>query len=566
MRFRSVFPPILAAVLVGCGGGSSDTADSAPAPEPETPIGFELETSVIELVEDGVANGMLEFAVEGAQYSSVSVSATSLPGKGRLWLEESGTFVYAPEADQTGADSFEVQLSSKGQTSRTFRIPIQIEPVNDAPVVEVTEGNFPPVGRSSVLSFRVVDPDSEIKDVHADLDGKSLTPMSVDDGLYRYQIQLDNQASVDFREPLVLTVSLREGNTRLEDRLHLYRSLPGKRDGAYTIMGSADKPGYDLVLLSDQYTADQLPLFHRDIDQFLQAKLHEPAINQTLGHWNLHVLFAPVEDDSISQFLIGDVCEGMCGDNELIEQTARTAFSQYDQSMVILNTEQRGGAAGVVAVTSRVDVEAVGWHELGHLYANLADEYDSRAAISEHSALSSKPQLASPPNVTFDSEPRNAPWAHWIENFDDVPGTENASSDQGVGLFLGADASAAMAYRPTFTSMMRSGSDPLGPVNSEAWILGIYPYLDIENAAYPAERTIQSEASVVFGLEGLSYSPLHRFQWRVDGVISAENALSFQCCEANGSRIVQLEVISTTPMVRLLEPENLVDTISWTLE
>lgn len=564
MRFRSVFSPILAAVLVGCGGGSSDKPDSAP--EPETPIGFELDTSVIELVEDGVTNGMLEFAVEGAQYSSVSVSATSLPSKGTLWLEESGSFVYAPKADQTGADSFEVQLSSKGQTSRTFRIPIQIEPVNDAPVVEVTEGNFPPVGRSSVLSFRVVDPDSEIKDIHANLDGNPLSPISVDDGLYRYQIQLDNQVSVDFRDPLVLTVSLREGDTRLEERLHLYRSLPGKRDGAFTVMGSADRPGYDLVLLSDQYTADQLPLFHRDIDQFLQAKLHEPAINQTLGHWNLHVLFAPVEDDSISQFLIGDVCKGMCGDNELIEQTARTAFAQYDQSMVILNTDRRGGAAGVVAVTSRVDIEAVGWHELGHLYANLADEYDSRADKSEGAALLSKPRLASPPNVTFDSDPQNAPWAHWIEDFGDVPGTENASSDQGVGLFLGADASAAMAYRPTFTSMMRSGSDPLGPVNSEAWILGIYRYLDIENAAYPAERNIQSEAPVEFGLEGLSHSPLHRFQWRVDGVVSAENALSFQCCEANVSHTVQLEVISTTPMVRLLEPENVVNTISWTLE
>jgi VCBS repeat-containing protein len=84
----------------------------------------------VELTAAGVANGLLANDTGGA----TSAIKLTDPTKGSVTFNADGTFVYTPNADANGTDSFTYKASDGTEESAPATVTINITPVNDAPV------------------------------------------------------------------------------------------------------------------------------------------------------------------------------------------------------------------------------------------------------------------------------------------------------------------------------------------------------------------------------------------------------------------------------------------------
>ena len=112
----------------------------------------------VNLLEDG--SGSVLFSATDNEQDAVSYSVVTEPAKGSISIEGNTTLVYSGSTDENGVDTALLMVSDIHGGSSYFNLNINIEPVNDAPVIEtssidVTEdvsGNF---------SLSVTDMDSE---------------------------------------------------------------------------------------------------------------------------------------------------------------------------------------------------------------------------------------------------------------------------------------------------------------------------------------------------------------------------------------------------------------------
>ncbi len=80
-------------------------------------------------------------------------------------------------------------------------------------------------------------------------------------------------------------------------------------------------------------------------------------------------------------------------------------FPEYDQALVITNTDYYGGSGGTFAVTSLgTSASEVAIHEIGHSFAYLADEYWAGDAYQTNAKA----------NMTSDNNPMTIKWKSWL--------------------------------------------------------------------------------------------------------------------------------------------------------
>jgi hypothetical protein len=81
----------------------------------------------------------------------------------------------------------------------------------------------------------------------------------------------------------------------------------------------------------------------------------------------------------------------------------------YDQALIIGNTNFYGGSGGTYATaTSNNNAAEIMIHEIGHSFANLADEYWAGAQFAREM-----------PNMTRENNPSNIRWKNWL-NLSDI--------------------------------------------------------------------------------------------------------------------------------------------------
>jgi VCBS repeat-containing protein len=112
---------IIAMMAVGCGGGGGG-GNAAPA----------IGATSFATNEDTDLSGQL--TATDADGDTVTFAKASDPGKGTLTsFASSGAFVYRPNANFSGSDSFTVRLTDSRGSSTTSNISVSIAAVNDAP-------------------------------------------------------------------------------------------------------------------------------------------------------------------------------------------------------------------------------------------------------------------------------------------------------------------------------------------------------------------------------------------------------------------------------------------------
>lgn len=150
---------------------------------------------------------------------------------------------------------------------------------------------------------------------------------------------------------------------------------------------------------------------------------------------------------------------------------AASSFPNWDQIFMVVNDSTYGGAGGSFAVYSRhASANQIAFHEYGHSFTDLADEYDSAyPGFPACSDLSGS--LLCEANVTNQTNAALVKWNYWFTPGNPIPTPAGTS---GVGLFQGARYLTTGMYRPVHNCMMRALNQPFCAVCREAYIEKIY--------------------------------------------------------------------------------------------
>ena len=281
----------------------------------------------------------------------------------------------------------------------------------------------------------------------------------------------------------------------------------------------------NIVILGDGYTQDQLEDFDEDAQSFVNELFNYTPYTEYQDYFNIFTVRVPsnesgtdhpgtASDESSNPPAVADVdtyfdstLDG-AGIHRLLVCNNSTAFSvaaqyflDYDQVVMLVNTPIYGGSGGPVATSSQAaSANLIAIHELGHSFANLADEY-----------WSGFPFYAA--NMTDQSDPNTISWANWI-GFEEVDVHQHCCG-------VGSDA----WYKPHQNCMMEALSNTFCSVCEERTVERIHELTNIIQDQSPLDVfQLISAAPITFQVENLSPIPntLH-IQWELNGEIIFED-------------------------------------------
>ena len=328
-----------------------------------------------------------------------------------------------------------------------------------------------------------------------------------------------------------------------------------------TIIGSKTGPGIHLVILGDGYQEQEFALYQQDAYDFIANMSSDSGIAQHMAAWNIHVvkthsIESGIDDkygiDEVNSYFnsgygCADIDRLICADSGLIYNVLLDEYPHFNQSVLIVNGTKYGGSGGFVSIFSRTSPE-IALHEMGHSFANLADEY-----IDENLAESAanRYQEGNYANVSTSIDPNLVPWTHWIEDKDNYPMNEG---EEGVGIFEGSYYNASGFYRPQSSSRMKANASDFGVVNSEQWIISIYDNAGAVSDLAPisGELTVASGEEAKFYVEPIFDSQIQSIEWYIDDVLQSEftNQNTALINQAAGEYNVAVKITDTTAKVR----------------
>jgi hypothetical protein len=237
---------------------------------------------------------------------------------------------------------------------------------------------------------------------------------------------------------------------------------------------------------------------------------------------------------------------------------AAASAPAYDAVLVVVNDPQYGGSGGSVAVSSTHEfAPEIALHELAHMAAGLADEYDD--------PYPGYPSGDSEPNVTFQIERALVKWNVWIDASTPVPTPELPQYGEVIGLFEGARYMQTGIYRPKLECKMRYLDRDFCSVCSEAHVLALYrlpSVTPIEAHAPDSSAPVAYSPGVPVTLSVTPQAPdghALQVEWFVDGVPQAATGTSLELNTSSlggPAHTVTCRVTDATALVRN-DPENL---------
>jgi hypothetical protein len=234
---------------------------------------------------------------------------------------------------------------------------------------------------------------------------------------------------------------------------------------------------FDLVVVGDGYTADEMPAYSQHVRSSIDALFSiEPyrSYRKQFNIWQVDVVSAEsgVSNDP-DQGIQRDTALGSyfwCGGTERLLCVDETKAKQYaaaapdaDQVLVLANSTKYGGSGGEVATSSGGNAASSGivQHELGHSIGGLADEYDYGDCDP------SEPSEANATALTEDQmRDQQAKWYQYLGRPSPDGGT--------VGAYEGSRYCQTGMYRPSENSIMRTLGQPFNPPSTDAMIAGFY--------------------------------------------------------------------------------------------
>ena len=337
----------------------------------------------------------------------------------------------------------------------------------------------------------------------------------------------------------------------------------------------------NIVFLSEGYTTAALPSFAGHVNTAMNylfsrepwmqyrsycnvfrieiASTETGCDNGTAGGSRDTYFNSGFQDASIPQLLTIDAT-GSSRAYSLLNQHV----PEYNIPIVIVNDVKYGGSGGSISVASIHSLSAmVVEHEVGHSFANLADEYDA-----DYPGYFP----AEKPNNTAQTVRSLIKWKSWIDATTPVATPETAEYDSVVGLFEGSMYRTTGWYRPHNNSLMRNLNRPVGNVNREQFVLSIYSRVDPVDAWTPNGTSLS-----VNNFQRLNFSVTPKApagggmqtRWYADNQLQAgATAPSIEVISdvlGNGTHTVKARINDLTPFVRNDPSQLLFHDVTWTL-
>lgn len=333
----------------------------------------------------------------------------------------------------------------------------------------------------------------------------------------------------------------------------------------------------DLVILGDGYTEAEKDKFYGDAQAAVAGMLDSEMYSSYKPVFNAYALFTPSAQsgaDNPSEGLSVDTAFDASYDTNgifyllavnyaKVLKELNDRFPEKDMAVVLVNDTEYGGSGGQVAVFS-LDSNSVeiGRHELGHTFANLADEYTA--------PYPGFPDGDPEPNVATADHLDPVKWEMWLTPGVAVPTPDSAANadHDPIGAFEGARYKETGVFRPAPNCIMRELNVAFCPVCAEAMVKSFSELSLLIDAPVPASpAAIPAEGATPFTATIPALSNL-TFTWTVDGQMVPEagpvlaldpSALGL----ADGPHKVDLTVYDATPLVRNDPTGVMKETFTW---
>lgn len=263
-------------------------------------------------------------------------------------------------------------------------------------------------------------------------------------------------------------------------------------------------------------------------------------------------------------FDLGDTSDRVAMPLELARLYDVAAAAQYDEVLLISNTNRRSGFAGiyasvVTAFDTRVDFPDVAVHEFGHSFALLGDEYQ----VSGDPCLYNAPRVPLPVNIAEEVTYEQLKWASWVDGETPLPTPEDQSRFHPVGAYEGAY-NCDFLYRPARDCKMLSSSDEFCPVCTEQVSRRFYNFVDPVAHGRDGGATVRGNDDGTLTFAVVPKGPASAV-WTLDGeVIGEELSLTLTPGEAGDESTLEVTVEETTGLIRDRTAREQ-STISWTV-
>lgn len=331
----------------------------------------------------------------------------------------------------------------------------------------------------------------------------------------------------------------------------------------------------DIIILGDGYTASEINTTYNShvntlTDYLFSGGLLSQPFGRYVEYFNVHVVDvvslesgadnpnAGIARDTAlnaSFNFDGETDRLLYVDHGITVSTMNTALSGTgigaEMRFVTINEAKYGGGGGYFAAYAGGNVSAleVALHELGHSFANLADEYGGNA-----STYTGPDPLAV--NVTTDST--GAKWSNWIGYNQEGIGV--------IGAYEGGRYFDAGVYRPSISSKMRDLDKPFDAISREAFILEFYKYVDpLDSYSY------STTTGPLVDIETLSVTPIDtdiiKLEWFVDGASVKTGVTSLSVSDLNlslGTHTISAKAFDPTDWVRA-DRSSLEQNVDWTV-
>lgn len=328
---------------------------------------------------------------------------------------------------------------------------------------------------------------------------------------------------------VVIEGSLTDSNGKTASKKIAFTVAQPFSPKAKLLQGNTNGQGLDLVIVGDAFLAEdqaKLEAAARNLLKYIFEYDNNALMRyqQLINVWLVESI-SPSRDVPLhttgGNTLLGAFfgCAGiarlLCIDDQKAFDLVVQHVPQYDQILVLVNSDIYGGAGGQLATASlNGAVKNVVLHELGHSLVNLADEYID-SAVSNY--ITDEPFEV---NATMSTDVPNLKWNYWFDDKNAIPGYSKFNYfETDVGYFQGGRYVTTGIWRPTFTSIMRELDKPYGNVNREAWALAIWSYYSSAGNFLPAVNEISiSEKPQVFSVPLTINQNYTRISWSINDV------------------------------------------------
>jgi hypothetical protein len=332
----------------------------------------------------------------------------------------------------------------------------------------------------------------------------------------------------------------------------------------------------DVVFLAEGFTAAERSQFLAEVRRVRQAWKQLEPWKSIFRMVNIYAVPLESQQSGIDHpsegiqkntilngaFDCGGVARLVCVDVGKAITEASAAFPDFDEVVVMVNDTTYGGSGGFVAVfTLHETSKELFFHEFGHTFGRLADEYDYGG-----NDQNTEPEEV---NVTKQKLRSKIKWNPWILPGTSLP-TPNAQTEV-IGLFRGAFYHPTKFFRPKFNCKMRALESPFCEICGEAHILHMYEETSLaDNFSPAADVTLSRNGSQNFAIKPAPVPKARlKMQWFIDGIAQTGKTGSSFLLQGNqvsaGTHRVECRITDTTPRVRKDKNGLLTTSVTWNL-